>query len=100
MPSSTVIDIGALGHGVGMGGVAHMQDDVGLGNLLQGGAEGGDQLGRQLADEAHRVGQDGAAARGQPQAAHGRVERGEELVAGLHLGAGQALNRVDLPALV
>ena len=52
-----------LRFGVGMGDVAHMQDQVGLQHLLERGAEGGDQVGRQVGDEADRVGQDDRRAR-------------------------------------
>ena len=51
-----------LGIAVGVGDVADVQDDVGREHLLQRGAEGGDQRGRQVGDEAHRVGQDDLAA--------------------------------------
>jgi hypothetical protein len=81
---------------VGVGGVAHVQDDVGLGHLLQRGAEGGDQLRGQLADEAHRVGQDHPAPGGQLGAAQRRVQRGEELVLGEHAGAGQRVEQGGL----
>ena len=46
------------GRGVGVGDVAYVQDDVGLGDLLQRGAERRDQLGRQLGYESYRIGQD------------------------------------------
>ncbi len=43
----------------------HMDEEVGLEHLLQRGAEGRDQRGRQVGDEAHRVGEDDPPARGQ-----------------------------------
>ena len=48
---------------VGMGDVAHMHDQVGLDHLFQRGAEGGDQMGRQVGDEADRVGDHAAPCR-------------------------------------
>ena len=66
-----------------------MNDDVGLDDLLQGGAERGDQRSRQLGDEAHRVGQDDAPAGRQVDAPHGRVERREYLVVGIDGSTGQ-----------
>ena len=48
---------------VGMGDVADMHDQVGLDHLFQGGAEGGDQMGRQVGDEADRVGDHAVACR-------------------------------------
>ena len=40
------------------GDIAHVEDDIGLAHLVQGGAEGLDQLVRQIRDEPHGVGQD------------------------------------------
>ena len=72
--SSTVAHVAGLGLALGAGDVAHVQDDVGLLHLLQRGAEGLDQLVRQVGDEAHGVGQDRRPAVGQLQrrAASGR----------------------------
>jgi len=42
----------------GIGNIAHVDDDVGGGDLFQRCAERGDELGRQFRDETHRVGQD------------------------------------------
>ena len=77
-----------------------MQDEVGLDHLLERGAEGGDQVGRQVGDEADRVGEDDLAPRRQLDRAHGRVERREQQVLGQHAALVSRLNRVDLPALV
>ena len=86
---------------VGMRDVAHMQDDVGRRHLLQRGAEGLHELGRQVGDEADRVRQDRVAARGQPRsrAWSGPASR----TAGPRPctpAPVSALNSVDLPALV
>ena len=72
MSSSTAITSARCARGVRMRGVAHVQDHVGLGHLLQRGAEGGHQFVRQLADEADGVGQDHPPPGRQPQPAHGR----------------------------
>ncbi len=53
----------ACGLGVAMRDVAHVQDHVGLDHLLERRAEGRDQHGRQVGDEADRVGQDRACCR-------------------------------------
>ena len=60
MPSSARIarTSSRLGLALGMGDVAHVQDQVGLEHLLERGAEGRDQLVRQVGDEADGVGQD------------------------------------------
>ena len=93
MPSSTATTSARWAAEFGVGGVADVQDDVGFGDFLQGGAEGGDEFGGEFADEADGVGQDGAAAGGQAEAAHGGVEGGEELVAGGDLGAGHGVEQ-------
>jgi hypothetical protein len=77
-----------------------MQDQIGLQHLLQRGAEGGDQLMGQIADETHRVGQDDLRPPGSRDRPHRRVQRGEQHVLGQNLGPGQRLNSVDFPALV
>ena len=65
-------------------GVDHVQQEVGLGGLGERGAEGGDEVVRQVADEADGVGQhDAGAAVGHVHAAQRRVERGEQLVGGV-----------------
>ena len=58
-----------------------MQQQVGIDGFLQRGLEGLDEAVRQIADEAHRVGQrDAAADLRQEQLARGGVERGKQLV--------------------
>ena len=71
--------------------VAHVQDEIGLDHLLERGAEGGDEERRQIGDEAHRVGEDDAPAAREAHLAHGRIERGEHLIDGEHLGARDAI---------
>ena len=64
-----------------------MQEDVGLAQLLERGAERGDELRRQVADEAHRVGDDRLAVAREAQAPRRRIERREELVLDQRVGA-------------
>ena len=56
-------------------------------------AEGGDQRGRQVGDEADGVGEDRYASLGQAQAAKRRVEGGEQAVVGKDLRAGQGVEQ-------
>ena len=80
----------------GMARVHHVDQHVGLGQLLQRGLERGHELGRQLADEADRVGQDErGVGRGRHQA-RGRIERDEELVGREPIGPGQAIEQGGL----
>ena len=76
------IDVGLLCLRIRMGDIPHMQDDIGGLNFFQGRAERGHQMGRQVGDEAHRVGQDHLAAGRQFDRPHGRVERREQQVLG------------------
>ena len=73
--------------------VAHMDDDIGLGDLFQRRAERGDEMGRQVGDEADRVRQDRLAARRQVEPAHRRVEGREQQVLGADRRAGQAVEQ-------
>ena len=76
-----------------VGDVADVDDDVGFLHLLQGRAEGGDQLGRQVGDEADRVGQDDFPAGRQHDRAHGRIQRGEQLVLRENVRAGHGVEQ-------
>ena len=87
------LDVLALGFGVLVGNVAHVQDHVGLDHLFQRGAEGGDQHRRQVRDEAHGVGQHDLFAVGQLHRAQSRIERGEQHVLGEHFGARHAVEQ-------
>ena len=66
-----------------VGGVDDVQQQVGVGQLFERGAEGGDQVLRQVGDEADGVGDHHLALAREAQAAAGRVEGHEELVRGL-----------------
>jgi len=46
-----------LVEGGGIGDVDDLEHQVGVGDLLQGGPEGDDDVGRQLLDEAHGIGE-------------------------------------------
>ena len=92
--------LGLLG-GVGVGYVDHVQQEIGLGQLLQRGPEGGDQLRRQLLDEAHRVGQQegGAVRAGATRRVTGsRVAKSRSSAS--TSAPDSARMRVHLPALV
>ena len=71
---STATTSSRLRRRVAMGDVAHMEDQVGLDHLLQGGAEGRHQHGRQVGNEADRIGHDDAGAVRQVDRAQCRVE--------------------------
>ena len=93
------LDIVLLRVAVGVADVAHVQDQVGREHLFQRGAEGRDQRGRQVGDEAHRVGEDDMGARRQGQLAHGRIKGGEDLVARVDSGPGEAVEQGRLAGI-
>ena len=66
---------------VGVGDVNHVKQNVGLAHLVEGRFKRLDELGRKLADEAHRVGQQKRKV-SHHHLAHGRVEGGKKLVFG------------------
>src|SRR6185312_10584813 len=74
-----------------IGGVHDVEEEVGVRQLFQGGAEGGDEVRRQVGDEAHRVGDDHLALAGEAQTPAGGVERHEELVRRLDVAAGHGV---------
>ena len=82
-----------------VGDVANMHDQIGLQHLFQRGAEGGDQRGRQIGDEAHGVGEHRLRAARQRQSPDGRIERGEQRVLGEHRGAGQRVEQGRLAGI-
>ena len=95
------VHVVALRLGVGMMDVAHMDDEVGLGHFLERGAERGDEMGRQIGDEADRVGQDRAvgptAARAAAWSDRASRRAGPAATTSARV---RRLNSVDLPALV
>ena len=79
----------ALILGVGRGGVDDVDEEVGLLDLLQRRAEGGDERVRELAKEADRVREDDRPAADAVEARVARVERREEAVLGELLRGGE-----------
>ena len=73
--------------------VDHVQQQVGFGDFFERGLEGRYQGGGQFLDETDRVGHQRLVTAGQFHAAGGGVERGEELVGGVHVRAGQAVQQ-------
>ena len=82
-----------LDRALGMGDVAHVQDQVGVDHLLQRGAERRHQLGRQIGDESHRVRQHHPPPRRDLDRPHRRVERGEQHVPGQDPCPGQPVEQ-------
>ncbi len=78
----------ALRLAVGVMRIAHMHDDVGFGDLFEGRAKRRDEMGRQIGDEADRIGQDRLAPGWQIEPPHRRVERREQHVLGADLSTG------------
>ena len=77
--------------GMGMAHIEHVQEHVGVHRFFERGAEAGDEVMRQIADEADGVGQEQlAAAVDLPGAGFG-VERGEQLVVGIGAGGGEGV---------
>ena len=79
--------------------VADMQDHFGFQHLFERGTEGGDQMRRQVGDEADRVGQDDLASARQQQCAHGGIEGREEQVFGEDAGFGQPVEERRLAGI-
>ena len=77
-------------------GVHDVDDHVGAADLFQRGAEGLDELVRQVADEPDRVGERVHAAVGRARAAHGRIQRREQGVLDEHAGARQPVEQARL----
>src|SRR5262249_46473296 len=75
------------------GSVNQMDQQVGLLHLFQGGFERGEQIFREVADEADGVVDDNFLVLWQAQAAAGRVERGEHSLFGDHLAVGQRVEQ-------
>ena len=86
-------DIVRLRFRIRMRQVADMQDHVRLDHLLQRGAERRDQHGRQIGDEADRIGENDARAVRQIERAQGRIERREQHIGFEHAGARQPVEQ-------
>ena len=94
-----IADIAGLRLGVAMRHVAHMQDQVGLDDFFQRGAERSHEHGRQVRDESDGVGQDDAIAMRQVDGAQGRIERREQHVGGQHRRFGQPVEQCRLAGI-
>ena len=86
--------------GFRIGRVDHVQQQVGVPRFLEGRAERGEEVVRQIADEADRVAQQHLAPLREQPAAGPRVERGEELVGDETSAPVSAFMSVLLPAFV
>ena len=73
-----------------------MQQQVGVGDLLQGRTEGVDQLVGQLPDKADGVGERELPAIGSLCASHGRVQGREELILDQHARPGEPVDQRGL----
>src|SRR5690606_29004571 len=73
--------------------VDHVQEEIGVLRLLEGRAERGEELLRQIADEADRVGDDDLALPREADAPRARVEGREELVLREHAGIRQRVQQ-------
>ena len=78
---------------VGMARVDDVEQEVGVGRLGERRAKRGDEIVRQVADEAHGIGQHDRVGAGHVGAAQRGVERGEQLVGGVGLGAGEPVEQ-------
>ena len=91
------LDVLGLGR---VGGVDDVQQEIGVGRLLEGGAEGGEQVLRQIADEPDGVGDDDLALLGKRR----RRERVSSVAKSLSSASTSesvsVLSSVLLPALV
>src|SRR6266498_4854273 len=87
------IDRGDLVFELRAGGVDQVDQQVGLLHLFQRGLERGEQVFRQVADEAHGVVDDDLLVARQPQSAAGRIERGEHSLLGGDLAVGQRVEQ-------
>ena len=74
-----------------MADVTDVNDEIGVENFFEGRTEGCDQLGRQVRDKAHGVGEDDLFTAWQIKATHGRIERRKEHVFGKYLRTGNTI---------
>ena len=77
----------------GSDGVHDVEQEVGVVELLERRAERVHEVRRQVADEAHRVGDDHLAVAREAEPAARRVERREQLVLGEHLRVGERVEQ-------
>ena len=94
-PSSrrVFLDLVEMGLELGAARVDHMEDQVGFGDLLEGGSERVEQVGGQVPDEPDGIGQDDLPLLGEAQAPARWIERGEELVFGVYARPGHGVEQ-------
>ena len=94
-----------VAHGVdlrlelGRRGIHYMQNQVGPGNLVQGGLERLHKRGWQLLDEADGIGHGNLATLRQLELARRGVQRSEQFVVAEHIGPGQSVDERRLPRI-
>ena len=88
-----------LGQRVHVGAIDDMHQESSVDNLLQGRPEGLDELGRQVPDESHGVGQNHRSAVVELPAAGGGFQRGEQRVLHQHTGPGQRVEQARFPGV-
>ena len=81
---------------MGIGSVDDVHDEVGLGHLLQRGAEGLHEMVREMADKADGVRDGALATTGQRELAHRGVQGGEEGVLHEHIRPRQSIEQAGL----
>jgi hypothetical protein len=74
-------------------GIDDVDEEIGFAEFLEGGFEGFDNGVRELFDETHRVGEEELLVVWEDELPGGGVERGEELVGGVHFGAGEQIQK-------
>src|SRR5690606_16658182 len=74
-------------------GVDHVQQQIRVAGLFQRGPKGLNQLVRQMANETHRIRENHRTDIVQLQPTQGWVQRGEQLVGGVHVGCGQRIEQ-------
>ena len=84
-------DFGDLSGGLVGRDIDDMEDEVGVGDLFEGGAEGLDEGSGEVADEADSIGKENSAAGGEGERADGGIEGGEHAGVGENSGGGDAI---------
>ena len=93
------VDVARLRLRFAMRDVADVEQHVGLDHVFERRAEGRDEHGRKIGDEADRVGEDDLLAVRQVDRPRGRIEGGEQHVLGQHVGRGQAVEERRLAGI-
>ncbi len=76
-----------------MADIHHVQKEIGTDDLFQSRLEGIDQLVREFADEAYRIGEQYVLIGRQMQAPGGRVQRREKFILGQNRSSGQCVKK-------